>query len=235
VSVVLAVTGITKDYRGLRPLRLQQLNVEAGERVALVGFDRTAAEVFVSLATGAALPDTGQVDVFGRATAAITDPDDWLRLTDRFGIVSERAVLLDTLTPLQNLAMPFTLDVEPLRGDARRQAEQLAVEIGVPAESWEAALGTAPAAVRVRVRLGRALAHGPEVLLLEHASAGLDAAESLQLGEAIRKVAESRRLAAIAMTVDEAFAGAVASRVLHWEAATGRLSARRGWFGRLLG
>jgi len=38
---------------------------------------------------------------------------DWLAAVDRFGIVSERAVLLDVLSVVQNLAVPFTLEIEP--------------------------------------------------------------------------------------------------------------------------
>jgi hypothetical protein len=66
------------------------------------------------MATGASLPDRGDVRLFGRSTSAIADSADWLSVVDRFGIVSSRAVLLDALTVVQNLAMPFTLEVDPL-------------------------------------------------------------------------------------------------------------------------
>jgi hypothetical protein len=68
-----------------------------------VGLDQVAAEVFTNLVTGAILPETGDIRVFGRPTSAIADSDDWLATVDRFGIVSERAVLLDQLSVLQNL------------------------------------------------------------------------------------------------------------------------------------
>ena len=84
------------------------------------GFDQPSAEVFVNLATGATLPDAGDVSVFGRPTTAIDDSADWLATVDRFGIVSERAVLLDALTVIQNLAMPFTLEIEPPPDDGAR-------------------------------------------------------------------------------------------------------------------
>ncbi len=235
MNAVLELSGVTKDYRGLRPLRIQQLQVAAGDRIALFGFDQVAAEVFVNLATGATLPDAGRITVFGRATSEITDSDDWLRLVDRFGIVSERAVLLDTLTPLQNLAMPFTLDIEPLRGEARARAEQLARDVDLPPHTWEQALAASPAPVHARVRFGRALALEPELLLLEHVTARLTADEAASLAELISRVAARRGVAFVALTADERFGHAVASRIYQWEPATGRLADRRGWFGRLLG
>ena len=119
-GAVLEFSGTSKEYGGLRPLRIAALRVDAGDRVAILGFDQPSAEVFVNLATGATLPDAGDVSVFGRPTRAIDDSSDWLATVDRFGIVSERAVLLDGLTVVQNLAMPFTLEIEPPPGRVRQ-------------------------------------------------------------------------------------------------------------------
>ena len=84
----------------------------------------------------------------------------------------------------------------------------------------------------VKVRVGRALALSPPVLLLEHASAGLSAGDAAAAGQWIRAVAERRGAAALAATADEGFARAVADRVLLLEPASGRLRERglRGWF-----
>jgi ABC-type transporter Mla maintaining outer membrane lipid asymmetry ATPase subunit MlaF len=119
IAPVLDLADVSMSYGGLRPLRIQRLTVSACEHVALIGLDQPMAEVFVNLVTGATLPERGQVTVFGQSTAAIVDGADWLALVDRFGIVSERAVLLDALTVLQNLAVPFTLDIEPLPARVR--------------------------------------------------------------------------------------------------------------------
>ena len=91
-AAVLEFAGTSKDYRGLRPLRIESLRVGAGEQVAILGLDQMSAEMFINLATGATLPDAGEIRVFGRATSAIADSTDWLATVDRFGIVSERAV-----------------------------------------------------------------------------------------------------------------------------------------------
>src|SRR5205807_1268378 len=113
-----------------------ELRAAPGDRVAILGLDQVAAEVFINLATGATLPDAGEVRLFGRTTSAITDSADWLATIDRLGIVSDRAVLLDQLTVVQNLAMPFTLDIEPPPDRERARAEALAREVGLPEPSW---------------------------------------------------------------------------------------------------
>ena len=66
VTPALEITGVTKSYQALRPLRLQSLTVAPGECVAISGVDAGAAEILVNLITGATLPDEGQIRVFGR-------------------------------------------------------------------------------------------------------------------------------------------------------------------------
>jgi ABC-type transporter Mla maintaining outer membrane lipid asymmetry ATPase subunit MlaF len=234
---VLEIAGVSKDYRGLRPLRIHELTVAAGESVALLGFDQPAAEVLINLVTGASLPDAGSIRLFGRETTAISDSADWLATVDRFGIVSERAVLLEQLTVIQNLAMPFTLDIEPPGEDVRARAACLATEAGLSESTWARPVAQLDAVAHVRVRLGRALALDPAVLLLEHVSAGLAPADAGSLAGDLLALAARRGAAVVAATADEGFASAVAGRVLTLDPATGRLHDHRrsGWFRRRLG
>ena len=228
---VLEFAGVSKEYGGLRPLRIAELRVGADDRVAILGVDQPSADVFVNLATGATLPDAGGVAIFGRPTSAIDNGTDWLATVDRFGIVSERAVLLDALTVIQNLAMPFTLEIEPPPEDVRRRAEALAREVGLPEASWTQPVAGLEPAGWLRVRVGRAIALDPAILLLEHASARLARDEVAAIGAQLHVVAARRGIALVALTADQVFAKAVATRVLTLEPATGRLKApRRGWF-----
>ena len=56
---------VLKNYQALRPLRLEKLVVSAGEVVSLVGLDAPAAEMLVGILTGAIVPDSGEVRLFG--------------------------------------------------------------------------------------------------------------------------------------------------------------------------
>lgn len=232
---LLRVDGLVKDYRGLRPLRIQKLALGPAESTAIVGLDQPSAEVLVNLLTGASLPDAGDIVAFGRSTRDISDSADWLSVVDRFGIVTPRAALLEPLSVLQNLAMPFTLEIDPLDDEARARASALAREGGFAPEQWDAPVGSLDPEARTRLRVARACALDPQVLLLEHVSAELPAAAAPALGVHVRGIASHRGAAVLALTADEAFARAVAARVLRWEPATGRLTERRGWFGGSLG
>jgi ABC-type transporter Mla maintaining outer membrane lipid asymmetry ATPase subunit MlaF len=221
---VLELEGISKAYGALRPLRIDHLAIAEGDEVAILGLDRPAAEVLINLVTGTSLPDAGHVRIFGRPTAAITDSSDWLSTLDRFGIVSERAALLDPMTVTQNMAVPFSLEIEPPPPDIIRQAAELAAEAGLGEAASQQRVGDLDPASRMRVRLGRALAFNPAVLLLEHPTASLPRGDVIRFAVDVRSVARRRRLATLTITADPEFAGAVAARPLMLAAATGRLT-----------
>jgi ABC-type transporter Mla maintaining outer membrane lipid asymmetry ATPase subunit MlaF len=229
---VLELTGITKQYGALRPLRIERLTVAPGARVALVGLDQPAAEIFINLVTGATLPDAGRVRVFGRSTSDITDSGDWLTTLDRFGIVSDRAALLDAMTVVQNLALPFSLEIEPPQAGVRDQAIALAREVGLSDGVHDVCAGDLDALGRIRVRLARALALNPAVLLLDHPTATLSKDAGPAFGRAVRLIVERRGLVAISLTMDKTFAAA-AGRVLTLDPASGRLN-EASWFRRLV-
>jgi ABC-type transporter Mla maintaining outer membrane lipid asymmetry ATPase subunit MlaF len=228
---VLQIAGVEKRYNALRPLRLDALSVARGERVAIVGVDGGMAEVLVNLVTGAGLPDRGEVRVLGQPTSEISGGDDWLASLDRFGIVSERAVLLQGATIAQNLAMPFTLQVDALAPDIAGKVDGLAAECGIAEEWLSRFVGDAPPEVRVRAHLARAVALEPRLLILEHATAGLSSASANAFALDVVRVTDARGIAALVLTLDESFAMRVAHRALKLRPADGSLQPvkRRGF------
>jgi ABC-type transporter Mla maintaining outer membrane lipid asymmetry ATPase subunit MlaF len=218
--------GIAKSYGALRPLRIERLEIAPGEPVAVIGLDQPAAEVLIGLITGASLPDAGEVRVFGRSTREITDGDEWLAGLDRFGIVSDRAALLDALSVLQNLAVPFSLEIEPPSDEVRERAAALGAELLIGAALHDVRAGDLDGSGRLRLRVARALAFDPALVLLEHPSASVPPHEAPAVARDIRSALARRGAASLTLTADRHLAGAIASRVLVLEPASGRLKRR---------
>lgn len=228
---VIAFSGVVKNYGGLRPLRLGELTIATGERVALGGVDAGGAETLVNLVTGAVLPDQGQVTVMGTNTAAIADGDQWLASLERFGIVSPRAAMLDGATFLQNLALPLTIAIDAIDPETKRRVEALATEAGLSLDRLGAPLGTASPEERLRAQLARALAFDPALLLLEHPTAPLPRNRAAPLGRDLAALVTRRGVTALAITEDADFSRPFASRWLNVKPATGEIvAAKRGWF-----
>jgi len=228
----LVLTGVEKQYGGLRPLRVRDLRVPPGRVTMLIGFDRPAAEVFVNLITGASLPDKGEVASLGRPTSAIADSDEWLAFVERFGIVSDRIVLLEGMTVAQNLAISFDLNFEPVPPEIMTRVTALAAEAGIGAASLETRVADAAPLLRSQIFLARALAFDPAILVLEHPTANLSPDEAKAFAVIVSTVSAHRGLTTIGLLMDEKFAKATGGRLLTWQPATGEVrerSALRFW------
>ncbi|MDA1306215.1 MAG: ATP-binding cassette domain-containing protein [Acidobacteria bacterium] len=222
--MLIDIAGVRKHYGALRPLRVNALQVAPGQRLTVRGLDAQAAEMLSLLITGAALPDEGVVTIAGRDTRDIDTDTDWLVSLDVFGLVTARAVLLETLTLEANLALPFTLSIDPVPEEIRRTVADLADEVGLGRERLSASVHSLSVADRVRVHLARALAASPQVLLLEHISAPLTPSDATALGHSLAAIADERRLAWIAITEDPTFIAALGSPVWKLEAASGEVA-----------
>jgi predicted ABC-type transport system involved in lysophospholipase L1 biosynthesis ATPase subunit len=225
VSSLLEIRGLVKDYQGLRPLRIRELTVTPGTIMSIAGLDALAAETFVHLVTGATLPDEGEVIMFGQDTRAITDGEAWLKSLDRVGMVTARGILIGAFSVLQNVAMSFTLDVDPVDPRVVPQAGALARDVGIDPGLFDLPAGKVAPDIQMRVHLARALALGAKLLIAEHPSAALPRGSVAAFGADLAKAAQSRGLGLIAVTADDALAKAIGGQRLELVPATGELRA----------
>lgn len=228
-DALVLVRQLTKNYQALRPLRVESLALGRASVVALMGLDAAAAEMLVGLLTGAVLPDEGDIQLFGKSTRDVSDSEAWLEMLDDVGIVTDRAVLIAQFSVEQNIAIPFTLQVDPIAVEVRPQVERLAAEVGLRPADLQQPVAQSPPDVIARVRLARALALDPIVLLAEHPTASLAREHVKPFADAIARVARDRQLTLLAITADDVFASALGGQVLTHEPKTGALRPRSGW------
>lgn len=227
---LIEIRDAVKAFGGLRPLRVRRLTVAPGERLVVGGLDAAAAETLVHLVTGASVPDAGAVMVAGRNTRDIATDTEWLTSLDRFGIVTRRAVLLDSLSIAANLALPLTIAIDPIAPDTRRQVGALATLVELPESRLDAAAASLTPAERCRVHLARALAVDPQLLLLEHPTADVsEAHEREALGRLVARIGHARGLGWLAVTEDEVFGRASGSTRVRLNPASGDLAGASWW------
>jgi ABC-type lipoprotein export system ATPase subunit len=192
--------------------------------------------VFLNLITGAAVADEGTVTVAGVDTRSIATDTEWLQSLDRFGIVTDRAVLVGQLSVASNIALPLTLAIDPLADEVRAQVEQLAADAGFPIPRLGDPAGSIDAPLRARVHLARAIATKPEVLLLEHPTSQFaGSAAAVDLGRTLARLADARSVGWVALTNDDAFARASGGARLSLDGATGKMRRAGAWWRRLVG
>jgi predicted ABC-type transport system involved in lysophospholipase L1 biosynthesis ATPase subunit len=224
-GALLDISGLSKDYQTLRPLRIKSLTVNHGDVMSISGIDMLGAETFVHLVTGATLPDSGDVALFGRNTRAIADGDAWLKSLDGIGMITARGILVEAFSVLQNIALSLTLEVDPIGASVLPQAAALAKEAGIDAGQFDLPAGRVPADVQMRVHLARALALGPQLLIAEHPSASLPRETVASFGADLARAARGRGIALLAITADDSIAKAIGGSRLELVPATGELRA----------
>lgn len=232
---LISLRGVVKSYQALRPLRIESLTVHAGDVIAIAGLDAAAAELLVGLVTGALLPDSGEVALLGRSTRDVADSDAWLAMLDGVGIITDRAVLIAQFSVEQNMAMPFTLEIDPVADDVRPRVAALAEAVGLKAGDLTRRIAEAGGDVQARVRVARALALEPRLLLAEHPTASVPRDAVKTFAHDLKRAADARGLAVVAITADPDFAAALGGQRLTLEPATGVLRPASTWrklFGR---
>ena len=137
----------------------------------MLGVDQHSAEVPHQPGHRRDAAGSGRSQSVRPADLGIQDSTEWLDVVDRFGIVSERAVLLERSTVVQNLAMPFSLDIEPPSDALRSAPARWRARSDLDERDWDRRLGDLEPPARLKVRLARAIALDPAIVLLEHPSA----------------------------------------------------------------
>ena len=130
---LLEIRGLVKDYQALRPLRIRELSVSPRARCSASPASTPPAAEIVRAPRDRrdAARTKGDISLFGTNTRGITDAEAWLHSLDGLGMVTIARCSIDMLSVLQNVAMPLTLDVDPIDRGVRPQAEALARDAGI--------------------------------------------------------------------------------------------------------
>jgi ABC-2 type transport system ATP-binding protein len=162
---------VTCRFGTVTAVRDVSVAVRAGEIVGLLGANGAGKTTLIRMLLGLIPPTSGQVRLLGEPPSRET--------RRRIGYVPQGLGLYDDLTAAQNMAF-----AEAVFG--RPAAEQHAVDV-LPGTSASAGLpvGQLPLGLQRRVAFAQALAHRPDILILDEPTSGVDPLGRTQLWQTI--------------------------------------------------
>jgi len=174
-QIVLSVRELTKAYRSagerVEVLRGVNLDISAGERVALTGESGSGKSTLLHLIAGLDRADGGRITLDGAAVGDLTDSGRAALRRDRLGLVFQQFNLIPSLNVEDNLAFQARIAG---RHDAAWHAE-LVERLGLSAllKRYPEQLSGGQ---QQRVAIGRALATKPLLVLADEPTGNLDEA-----------------------------------------------------------
>jgi putative ABC transport system ATP-binding protein len=209
------------------------LDVAAGETVAVMGPSGCGKSTLLHLLGGLDRPSGGEIQLDGRRIDQLSERAlAWLRRT-AVGFVFQAFHLMDELTALENVELPALLAGSSPRA-ARRRATELLDRVGLADRA-----GFLPAALsggqRQRVAVARALSNEPRVILADEPTGNLDSAATLDVlrlfeslhaaGQTLVIVTHDERIAATADRLISMRDGAFVDETRLTGGTTGQLAA----------
>jgi osmoprotectant transport system ATP-binding protein len=206
-SAELEAVAVVKRFGPVVALDGVSVQIAAGECVALIGESGSGKTTLLRCFNRLTRPDQGQVLV-GGADIAREDP---VRLRRTIGYIPQEGGLLPHWRVLRNVALVPWLRGEP-DGDAKATAalRLVGLEPDAFARRWPRDLSGGQ---RQRVAVARALAHRPEVVLLDEPFGALDAITRADLQSTFLSVRRELGFTAVLVTHDIAEAFLLADRV----------------------
>jgi ribosome-dependent ATPase len=163
----IAARDLTRRFGNFTAVDRVSLEIGRGEIFGFVGSNGCGKTTTMKMLTGLLAPDEGEARLFGQ----IVDPRD-VRTRRRVGYMSQSFSLYGELTVRQNLDLHARLFGVP-RTEAIARIADLVGRFGLR-DYLDAPSARLPLGIRQRLSLAVAVVHGPELLILDEPTSGVD-------------------------------------------------------------
>ncbi|MCX5508199.1 lipoprotein-releasing ABC transporter ATP-binding protein LolD [Pseudomonas sp. BJa3] len=203
-KAVLSCRNLGKSYEegpeSVQVLSGLNLEMQPGERVAIVGSSGSGKSTLLNLLGGLDTPTQGSVWLAGEELSALGERARGLLRNRALGFVYQFHHLLAEFTALENACMPLLIGKTPI-SEARERAEALLKRVGLGHR-----LNHKPAELsggeRQRVAIARALVNRPGLVMLDEPTGNLDHHTAQGIQELMRELSTHSQTAFLVVTHD---------------------------------
>jgi len=210
-ELLLSLRGICKNFGAVSALTDIDLNVHAGEVVALVGDNGAGKSTLVKILSGVHRPTSGTIEVRGEAVVL---PNPSASLAIGIATVFQDLALCENLDVVANIFLgkeinPFQLDEVGME----IRSWQLLNELSARIPSVREAVASLSGGQRQTVAIARSLLLDPKIILLDEPTAALGVAQTAEVLNLIERVRD-RGLGVVMISHNMEDVRAVADRVV---------------------
>jgi putative ABC transport system ATP-binding protein len=170
---------VVKKYSGkassVTALKSVDLQIGAGEFVAVLGKSGAGKTTLVNLISGIDRPTSGEIRVAGTAVHALSEDNRAAWRGRNVGVVFQFFQLLPTLTVMQNVMLPMDFAHRYSLREQKERALHLLDQVGI-ADHAHKLPSAMSGGQQQRIAIARALASDPPVLLADEPTGSLDSA-----------------------------------------------------------
>ncbi|RAS34277.1 lipoprotein-releasing system ATP-binding protein [Pseudomonas sp. URMO17WK12:I5] len=203
-KAVLSCRNLGKSYdegpESVQVLSGLNLELHAGERVAIVGSSGSGKSTLLNLLGGLDRPTQGSVWLAGEELSALGERARGLLRNRELGFVYQFHHLLPEFTAMENVCMPLLIGRTAIP-EARERAEALLKRVGLSHR-----LHHKPAELsggeRQRVAIARALVNRPGLVMLDEPTGNLDHHTAQGIQELMQELSSASRTAFLVVTHD---------------------------------
>lgn len=177
------------------------LEINAGETVAVVGASGSGKTTLLGILAGLDLPTSGTVTLVGRELTSLDEEERARVRGEQVGFVFQTFQLLGSLTALENVMLPAWGDEGRIDPAIRRRAAELLDEVGLSHRMHHRASGLS-GGEQQRVAIARALVRDPLLVLSDEPTGNLDTVTSNEVFELMRRFNRERHTTFLVVTHD---------------------------------